>query len=136
SREYRFSDFTIGIKIGLSFGDVEWGIVGGDRQAYYFRGPAIDNCATSQMRANDQDIVIDSTLYALLGDHAFGLEPVDLAYYRLLGGKPANSNPIPKAKYPEPRKEIFEYFLPKEVRELQTEGEFRTVVSVFISFQG
>ena len=135
-REYRFSDFTIGIKIGLSYGEVEWGIVGATRKAYYFRGSAIDNCATSQIKAKDQDIVLDSTIYALLGDHTFGLEPVDLAFYRLLGGKPASLDPIPKADYPEPRKGVMAHFLPKAVQEVQTEGEFRTVVSVFISFQG
>lgn len=135
-REYRFSDFTIGIKIGLSYGDVEWGIVGSSHKAYYFRGQAIDNCAICQTKARGQDIVMDSTLYALLGDHHFGLEAVDLAYYRLLGGKPASMEPISQAQYPEPVAEVFRHFLPREVLEVQMEGEFRTVVSVFISFQG
>ncbi len=135
-REYRFSDFTIGIKIGLSYGEVEWGIVGAKCKAYYFRGSAIDNCAASQIKAKDQDIVLDSTIYALLGDHTFGLEPVDLAFYKLLGGKPASLDPIPQAKYPQPKAGSMSNFLPKAVVEVQTEGEFRTVVSVFISFQG
>lgn len=135
-REYRFSDFTIGIKIGLSFGEVEWGIVGSKRKAYYFRGQAIDNCATSQLKAKDQDIVLDNTIYALLGEHTFGLEPVDLAFFRLLGGKPAGLEPIPKADYPDVKSDVVEHFLPKALREVQREGEFRTVVSVFISFQG
>ncbi|PHN07437.1 adenylate/guanylate cyclase domain-containing protein [Flavilitoribacter nigricans] len=135
-REYQFSDFTIGIKIGLSYGEVEWGVVGAKHKAYYFRGSAIDNCAISQIKAKDQDIVLDNTIYALLGDHTFGLEPVDLAFYRLLGGKPASLEPIPKAEYPAPKPEVVAHFLPKAVREVQTEGEFRTVVSVFISFQG
>jgi predicted ATPase/class 3 adenylate cyclase len=135
-REYQFGDFTIGIKIGLSYGDVEWGIVGAGIKAYYFRGQAIDNCATCQTKAGDQDIVIDSTFSALLGEHTYGLEPVDLAYFRLLEAKPAGLAPIPQAAYAEPKPEAYTRFLPVEIPDLQTEGEFRTVASVFISFQG
>lgn len=40
-RAFRFGEFTIGIKIGLAYGDVEWGIVGDQHKSFYFRGNSI-----------------------------------------------------------------------------------------------
>ena len=62
----KYGQFNIGVKIGLSVGEVEWGIVGGDYKAFYFRGEAIDNCAQSEHCAQQQDIIIDTPLFELL----------------------------------------------------------------------
>ena len=62
SPNFRFEEFRIGMKIGLSFGQVEWGIVGRDWQSYYFRGAGIDQCAESQMHASIGEIVLDNRL--------------------------------------------------------------------------
>ena len=135
-REYRFSDFTIGIKIGLSYGDVDWGIIGASAKAFYFRGQAIDSCAACEHRADDQDIILDSTLQGLVGEEAYGLELVDLAYYRLIDGQTVKLGPLAKSTYPAPLLDTFSNFLPDAVNTVQTQGEFRSIVSVFISFQG
>ena len=45
------SEHQIGLKVGLSAGEVHWGIVGDRRKAYYFRGAPIDACAESQTKA-------------------------------------------------------------------------------------
>ena len=51
--------FEIGIKVGLSYGQVDWGIVGREHKAFYFRGKAIDNCAGCEHYAESGDIVFD-----------------------------------------------------------------------------
>ncbi len=77
----RFGDFELSVKVGLSSGQVEWGIVGnleagdgGDppagsvvidgaanRLAWYFRGPAIDGCAASEHHCERGEIVLDQS---------------------------------------------------------------------------
>jgi len=42
----KFGEFDLSIKIGLSYGTVNWGIVKSNKQnSYYFKDKAIDNCA-------------------------------------------------------------------------------------------
>ena len=62
SPDFNLDEFRIGMKIGLSFGKVEWGIVGSNRQSFYFRGPGIDQCAESQMHGSIGEIVLDAHL--------------------------------------------------------------------------
>jgi class 3 adenylate cyclase len=59
-RESILSEHHIGLKVGLSEGDVYWGIVGGKRKSYYFRGAPIDTCAEAQTKANHLEMVGDS----------------------------------------------------------------------------
>ncbi|MCR9145338.1 MAG: tetratricopeptide repeat protein [bacterium] len=84
----RFGDFHLSVKVGLSSGQVEWGIVGSEpihagealaaasgesgdpaelldpakRLAWYFRGPAIDGCAASEHHCERGDIVLDERI--------------------------------------------------------------------------
>jgi len=129
----------IGIKIGLSQGTVEWGIVGKDRKAYYFRGAPIDGCAQAQGKAASLEIVGDALLKPFL--HPLQLETKELPdeYYKIILNAEKEQKPIvaPDLKpLPVPDPHLMVQFLPKEVFENQEIGEFRNVVSVFISFAG
>ena len=83
-KKTRFGDFQIGIKIGLSVGLVEWGIVGGDHKTFYFRGEGIENCAQSEHQAKEQDIILDQHLYKELASDTFPLEQIPGNYYKLI----------------------------------------------------
>lgn len=138
SPNFRFEEFRIGMKIGLSFGAVEWGIVGSDTQSYYFRGPAIDRCAESQMHASFGEIVLDNHLREELppsthatahGAKGYFLLSSQLAFQVPLFPPPQNlGQDMPRA--------FLERFLPDSVLEFNEEGEFRSVVSIFCSFTG
>ena len=68
-----FGEFTVSAKVGLAAGPVTWGIIEaaqGQRAAYYYRGPAIDACAAAEHQASQGDIILDGSLYHLLGDQA------------------------------------------------------------------
>ncbi|RMG80407.1 MAG: adenylate/guanylate cyclase domain-containing protein, partial [Bacteroidetes bacterium] len=52
----QFEEVEIKAKIGLSFGQVEWGIVGTQNLAFYFRGDAVEGCSEAQKRAIENDI--------------------------------------------------------------------------------
>jgi tetratricopeptide (TPR) repeat protein/class 3 adenylate cyclase len=133
-----FSEFEIGIKTGLSYGLVEWGIVGNDHKSYYFKGPAIEGCAQGQMQAQQQQIIVDEAFRQELG-HAVPLTNSTKPGYYIIEEKPdatvltiSEPNALPDLK-----PAVLAQFLPKALLEFnQHRGEFRTVVAVFISFEG
>ena len=67
-RSYKFGAFKIGVKIGLSYGTVEWGIVGRYHRAFYFRGDPVLKAALCQDMAKNQSssIALDSVLLSQL----------------------------------------------------------------------
>ncbi|MCB0636967.1 MAG: adenylate/guanylate cyclase domain-containing protein, partial [Lewinella sp.] len=134
-RENRFGQFTIGLKFGLGYGEVEWGIVGNENRAYYFRGAPIDTCAHCQTLAHDQDIILADDLLAQLPDGYLRLAPVVDNYYRVEGTY--DLPPIPPAiELPPLSETLAAHYLPDAVITYSQDGEFRPVVSVFIAFAG
>lgn len=136
-RSNKFGAFKIGVKIGLSFGTVEWGIVGRYHRAFYFRGDPVQQAGVCQDLAKNHSssIALDGVLLSQLppnievipvGDNFFCLgpdvsvQPVDLPFKEL----------------PKLRRDVLELFLPTEVIDYNQVGEFRTVISVFIAFEG
>ncbi|MCA9962514.1 MAG: adenylate/guanylate cyclase domain-containing protein, partial [Anaerolineales bacterium] len=56
--QMRYGDFAIGIKIGLSMGEVTWGIAGEQgMHSFYFRGEAVSQCAEAQKHGHSGDII-------------------------------------------------------------------------------
>ncbi|MCB0532836.1 MAG: tetratricopeptide repeat protein [Lewinellaceae bacterium] len=132
-----FAQHHIGIKIGLSEGVVDWGIVGNRRKGYYFRGAAIDGCAQAQVQAGSLEVVCDQAFL----DAAPGMSLRSVAlrngYHRLNLDKIPEYEPGTKrVKLPKPDPAIATEFLPEEAFAEGNAGEFRNVVSVFLSFSG
>jgi len=78
-----YGQFTLQVKVGLSRGKVEWGIVGKTEKAYFFRGAAIDGCAASEHHADKGDIVFDSLAGQLLSPEAIETDVVADGYFRV-----------------------------------------------------
>ncbi len=136
-RQFRFGNFTIGIKFGLSFGEVEWGIVGRSSRAFYFRGQPVDGCATCQMKAKDQDIVIDDALRQHLPKGQFAMLEMEPGFHRIKGDvRKGQELPLVPINMPPIDREVALKFLPEAIVEYNQEGEFRDVIAVFISFDG
>ena len=138
SPSFSFESFRIGMKVGLSFGAVEWGIVGKEWQSYYFRGPGIDQCAESQMHASIGEIVLDTALREKLPPKIKATSHGARGYF-LLSSQLTYQVPLfPVTESPEEvfSEEILTRFLPKSVLNFNEEGEFRSVVSIFCSFMG
>lgn len=137
--EFKGIPFPIGIKIGLSHGLVDWGIVGQTHKAYYFRGPAIDFSANCQSHAKNLQIVIDQNLRNLVSEGLKFAEIEDAAGYYCWDDQgiklQVDREAILFNQY-EITADLLNQFLPKEVIEYQGRGEFRPVVSVFCSFEG
>lgn len=135
-RKTRFGDFNFGIKIGLGEGDVEWGIVGNDIKSFYFRGEAINAAAQSQYNAEEQEIILNKNFKSKFEEF---LPPIGLkkgTYFRFTEAVdlPDIKNCFNELPALEP--EILSNFFPDEVIQYNDSGEFRNVISVFISFTG
>ncbi len=135
--EMRLDEFAFGIKIGMAAGQVEWGILGDKRLAFYFRGPAIDGCARAQAHAATSEIVLDESLARSL--HRCGrLRAIDGAFFVLEEAEPAPPADAPEKSpaLPPLRQDVLKRFLPEAVLRFEAPGEFRQVVPVAISFEG
>ena len=133
----RYGSFKIGVKIGLSVGQVEWGIIGDDYKAFYFRGDAIDNCAQSEHCAQQQEIIIDTPLFQQLPFIKDNFKPAAVNFYKLEKEyQPAQAIIYPEFKAPPLSTTVAKQFLLDSVIKFNQQGEFRSVVTVFISFTG
>lgn len=130
-------NIKIGIKAGLSFGDVEWGIVGNENKSFYFRGPAIDACAESEHHASEQDIVLDKLLLNAFGKQLPKVREITPDYFLYTGENTDNlEEPLLPTNVPKLREDVLLRFLPESVIKFSGTGEFRNVISLFISFTG
>jgi class 3 adenylate cyclase len=130
--ETRYGMFDIGISIGLSSGEVEWGILKGSRySACFFRGRGICGCASAAGRAGEGEILIDG--------HVRSIAPVEL---QLKSRKPyfvLSKTTIEQIEpYPSPEilsRTALEPFCPSAILDLVSGGvkaEFRCVAPLFI----
>ena len=143
-----FEEVDIKAKIGLSFGKVEWGIVGSDNKSYYYRGSAIDGCADSQKYAEESQIIADSyfknklpsflTVKIVSPDKFYLLDSPNTSQLieRKFFAKDVSADQVEEIDKSGLEKEVVDKFLPEAVQKFNQRGEFRRVISVFISFKG
>ena len=125
----------IAIKIGLSYGKVDWGISGyeGQEQAYYFRGEAIIAATSAQQQTKGGEVIMHKDL--LISDSEW-VEAIPGTNYAKL--KHSNFDKHIKKKVVQEmlHVEALADFVPLQVIDYALKGEFREVVSVFVSFTG
>ena len=128
---------SLSIKISLSCGKVEWGIIGRHIKGYYFRGVPIDQSARCQSRASEKAIMVDAALAEkLAGVPGLGFRETGMDCFQLeMLDQPSIPQPDPIPIFPL-SDEIAGLFLPDEVVDYNQDGEFRPVITVFISFKG
>lgn len=137
-RDHQFGgQYTIGLKAGLAAGPVSFGIIGQNLKSFYFRGKAITQAAFCQMQAADEEIVIDDLTRTLLEGSLTVCEEITVGAYRLVGELPEGSAELKVAPVvvDELQEEVARQFLPAEVMSYDRDGEFRTVISTFLSFE-
>ena len=137
-KDFTFRGFKIGIKVGISFGEIDWGIIGRNNKSFYFRGLPIYECSHGFVGKSNHDITVHERFKAKCTDCSnVTFEPCGQGYYQLSfsydTSKLLKLQPIDG---PDLSEEIAALFLPREVIHFNFEGEFRTVISVFISFKG
>ncbi|MGB0839072.1 MAG: tetratricopeptide repeat protein [Chitinophagales bacterium] len=146
-----FGSFELQIKIGIAYGNVEWGIVGGkNKKAFFFKGITIDLCTKAESHAQKGDIILHKSVANYIPHKADILEQFNPNYFKYTAHF---SPPFPKTvqnttteiatpnhfKFEFNRnltQEVVQKFLPSVVVELKEQGEFRNIASVFIAFEG
>ncbi|MDI1481698.1 tetratricopeptide repeat protein [Polyangium sp. y55x31] len=129
-RATRFGTFPFSYKVGLSWGALEWGIVrtSPERAYCYFRGPAIDKCASIEHHAEKGDILMDLAFQQRIPGRA--VTPVAEGVLKLADVSDMPLPPVPRVR---PQGDGA-HFVPPGIRDMPPQGEFRHVTSVFLSF--
>ena len=134
----KYGSFEFKVTIGISTGEVIWAIVGGKDKGFYFRGEAIDDCASSEKSANKNEVVIDNKIKQLLKPDDLETEPINENYFKVnkfTNVKQSTTIAKPGLSHLGFTKEIFSRkFFTDSIFKVKEPGEFRNVVSVFISF--
>jgi len=137
-------------KVGLSKGNVNWGIVGKTEKTYFFRGEAIEGCAACEhhLKMRQGDIIFDENVAQLLGrgpgtfvQHIRFIEfdRLEGGYYRLKKLPDAllqQLTPPEQPGRPELRQDVVARFLSTAIIDFAATGEFRPIVPIFIAFEG
>ena len=132
--ETPYGTFDVACKIGLSLGEVTWGIVNADdRYTFYFYGDALTACAEAEELADSGQVVIDDSVHDLLGNDSKVSLIGSPGYYRLIDFPPVAYpvRPIP----PAPTRTQLAPFLPSAVLGLSLDAEFRELCAIFLLFQ-
>lgn len=129
-----YGQFQFTAKIGLTRGEVTWGILHSeDRKSatYFFRGSAVDDAALAEHNARAGRIVVTSAMEELLRDvittENFG------SFYHVNGFAVDFPSPAPMA-FPPVDVEISRIFMPEEIIAGNARGEFRQIVNLFMRF--
>lgn len=138
-----YGDFNLFVKLGLSYGEVNWGIVGNDtHKTFFFSGEAIDGCAHSEHRCDKMEIIFDNAFVQFLDETSSGslskkieLNEKEDSYYKMLDIREKEGTQSQTKKEIQLEKDVVKTFLPEVVFESTQLGEFRNIVSIFISFK-
>ena len=132
ARDTPFGAFPFSFKIGLSWGEVAWGIVRAtpQRSYFHFHGPAIDACASIEQRAQGGDVLLDEGF--LRRADPPGVLPIagDPPAWKLVAPDAPPLPKVPRAGTPGGGGR----FVDPGVAGAPPLGEFRNVASVFLSF--
>ncbi|HNB50289.1 MAG TPA: tetratricopeptide repeat protein [Anaerolineales bacterium] len=132
--------FMLEGRVGMSVGEVEWGIVGpGAHMQYFFRGPAIEGCGKAEAQAVGGQVVVDARLGEMLAARGIRLSPVQEGFSRLTEdsleslSNSRRRKSLPRLPLQESR--IVGRFFSPRLFEMPLQGEFRNAAIVFIGFE-
>lgn len=134
-QQTKFGLFSLSVKIGLSYGLVSWGIILQYLQnSYHFGGEAIMRSTESEQNAANGEVVVDDRILSQIPDpHGVICKYKNDCFHTLLSAE-APVNASSKTEVSEAFFSLQSMFVPEDVLSLTGRGEFRDIVSCFISF--
>lgn len=127
-----YGEFHIAVKIGLSLGQVAWGILeseDGKQAVCYFKGSAVDDSAHAERFAAREQIILSPKFFEA-AQKFVRIEPAG-DHYRLLEYTGQRTEPG-EVELPDFDLELASRFFPKELLTQRFAGEFRQVVGLFV----
>ncbi len=127
-----YGEFPIAVKIGLSLGQVAWGILesgDGQQAVCYFKGSAINDSAYAERFAGREQIILSPSVYETA--RQFVRVEATEDHYRLLEYTGERVQPV-NVELPAFDLELASRFFPKDLLTQRFAGEFRQVVGLFV----
>ncbi|MCK4667944.1 tetratricopeptide repeat protein, partial [Candidatus Dependentiae bacterium] len=134
-RKTRFGTFNLSGKIGISYGSIDWGIIG-DKQnrVYFFRGEVIKQAVEAQELCKANQIIFHNNVQNKISKSSITFQKKTTDFHILKSVKGIKRITQKKKVIKVSSKLLNEFFqidsLPSKIT-----GEFREVVSVFVSFE-
>lgn len=133
--ESKFGRFKLSVKTGLSAGPADWGIIENDAQnTYYFSGAAVSAAAVCERFCIPGETVADREFISAISSDIVSREK-SRGYYLLEPDEFMAAGPVPPKAVELIGRAVIEKFVPAAVLSLKAPGEFRDIVSCFISFE-
>lgn len=126
--------FALQAKAGMSYGKIEWCIMGkGRRKAFFFRGEAVDNCSQGQKYGKSMDIIIDGCLFNLIKEKIIA-EEISKKFYKLSASN-IRENINKETALKTMNKEIIKVFFSEKIIDEKPLDELRDIINIYISFR-
>ncbi|MBE2222143.1 MAG: tetratricopeptide repeat protein [Anaerolineae bacterium] len=129
-----YGQFEMGVKIGMSVGEIEWGILYSDNQAIcYFRGEAMYNCADAQQTAVTGEIIAHNSLLGHLSIPHEAWSADVPAFHKITPLQAVSSPPneMPQLALPP----VLSAVIRNQAYSEPASPNFRQICPVFVSFQ-
>jgi len=129
--EYSDFSFCLSAKTGIASGTLKWmSVLSNGPEHFFFYGDAIDRAAEAEHACKANDISVTAEVYESLKHRGqFNIKENGIFLIDLI------SFPDPLPLVPDLKLETVSKFIPQIVIDHNTSGEFREVVSVFISYE-
>ncbi|MCK5760905.1 MAG: adenylate/guanylate cyclase domain-containing protein, partial [Candidatus Delongbacteria bacterium] len=140
SQKTKFGNHNLSLKLGMSFGDIDWGIIMHEKKLhYYFKGEAIDQSAENQQDACNNEIIFDEIVRNNINEEWFeiAVKGKEIKTYKLLNSK-QNKKKLPhklENNYDSVSDIDFSDCVHKSISEMNSHGEFREVAICAVSFE-
>ncbi len=145
NQKSKFGSFQLQVKIGLSYGEIDWGIIGNsdimglNAHKFYFKGRAIDEAAAAEQQAQKGETILGQSFKQIVQQSQLKGSYISPSFFRLEAAQvllPVENGLSSNVILSKIQSEILERFVPNEVIAFREQGEFRNIISIFISFKG
>ena len=132
----KFGNYKLFVKIGLSHGIIDWGIISGSkRSAYYFKGEALIQSINAQEIAEIDEIICEESIVSKISDFTnIELTKKEENYFILSNFKVESKETSTSVETKIQDNSIQNNFIPGSVLKLKSNGEYRGVISCFAAF--
>ncbi len=136
-QQTKFGSFNLSVRIGLSHGLVTWGIIPQYLQnSYHFGGDSILHSTESEQNAVGGEVILDDKLLSQIPNQDAVICNHKIDHFHTLLSAPVLADIASETQLSEASLSLQSMFIPEEVLSLTGRGEFRDIVSCFISFRG
>lgn len=131
----RFGNYNISVKMGISFGNIEWEIIKtGSKDIYYFKGNALEKACLNEKNSGINEITADNQIINMinLSSEEAEIKTGKDNLYKIIKIK-SDIEDINNFRFTD--LEVQNNFFDEILSTTDLKGEFRDVVTCFISFK-